>query len=479
MHIYITIIIIYFAAVIAISFLTKKLAGKSSADYLVAGRNMGLLVCAVVVAAEWLGGMSTVGVSERAFVTGTLSPVLYNIATSLGMIIIGFTVASRYREKNVHTVSEMLGHLFGKHARNVSAAAFLIAYITLAYVQLQTCAGLFGPIMGIGWTESVIIAAVIITAYTYVGGMHALALTGIIHLVAMFSGVGIAFVLGLIDIGGINGLTRALSALDAGVPAGYLNPFSAGVNSAVVLLLGGILGGMAGQASIQPIFAAKNSATAKKAAVLSAFIIAPFGIMIAFLGLFAKTGRYFDISQLPNAKMALSTLLTSQAFINPYLGAFALAGVLAAILSTVGPVNFAVVTIAVKDIYHGIINTTAEDSKILHTSKKLVLLINFVTIPLAVFIGKSVLDAAYVSYAIRAIGAIVILLGIYRSRWINSLGVILAFSGGTLFIALCMIAEQMHWFTLDKTYGAVAAALLFVAVGKIITCITDNKKAAR
>ncbi|MFO7810462.1 MAG: hypothetical protein R6V47_03725 [Candidatus Delongbacteria bacterium] len=479
MNVYIAIIIAYFAMVIAISFLTKKVASKSSADFLVAGRNMGLIVCAVVVAAEWLGGMSTIGVSEKAFNTGTMVPVLYNLSTAAGMIIIGYTVASHYRNKDVHTVSEMLNHLFGIRSRNVSAVAFLIAYVTLAYVQLQTCAGLFGPIMGLGWTESVLIASLIITVYTYVGGMHALAVTGLIHVAAMFIGVGIAFISGMSDIGWFSGLSASLMSLNSVdpatmesaydvVPKNFLNPFSAGFNNAFTLLLGGVLGGMAGQASIQPIFGARNAQTAKRAAVLSAFIIAPFGIMIAFLGLLAKTGEFFDLGTLTNSKMVLSTLLTSESFINPYLGALALAGVLAAILSTVGPVNFAVVTIATKDIYHGLINKEAVDKKVLRTAKNLVIVVNIITIPLALYIGKSVLDAAYISYAIRAIGAIVILLGIYKKGWINPLGVQMAFIGGTITIIICLIAQTMDWFYVDKTYGAVGAAIFFIILGKII-----------
>ncbi len=58
---YIWVVLSYFALVIGISFLTKKIASKSSSEYLIAGRNLGVLVCAIVVAAEWLGGLSTIG----------------------------------------------------------------------------------------------------------------------------------------------------------------------------------------------------------------------------------------------------------------------------------------------------------------------------------------------------------------------------------------------------------------------------------
>ena len=256
MNTYLIVILSYFAFVTIISVLTKKVASRSSADFLIAGRNLGTLACSIVVAAEWLGGMSTIGVSERAFTTGTLQPILYNLSTSTGMIIIGFTVARHYRDKNVHTVSEMLHSLFGEKAATYSAIAFLIAYITLAFVQLQTCASVMAPLFGIDWNWAVIIASILITIYTYIGGMHALAITGIIHVITMFSGIGIALFIGMHKINGLAPLTTRL--LELGSPTNLYSPFSAGFKEGFKLLLGGVLGGMAGQASIQPIFAARK-----------------------------------------------------------------------------------------------------------------------------------------------------------------------------------------------------------------------------
>jgi len=462
---YIAIIVGYFAAIICVSLLTRKLAGRSSSEYLIAGRNLGTLVCAVVVAAEWLGGMSTIGVSERAFSTGTLQPVLYNIATATGMVIIGFTVARHYRRRDVHTVSEMLEFLFGERARHASAVAFLIAYITLAYVQLQTCASVISPVFGISWLQAVLVSSAIITAYTYIGGMHAIAVIGIIHVIVMFAGIGTALVMGLHNMGGLGALRTALA--DAGGAEQPFNPLGSEVSHGISLLLGGILGGMAGQASIQPIFAARNPGVARRAAIVSALIIAPFGVIVGLLGLIARSGAYIEPSTVTDAKMVLPALFTSPNFISPALGGIALAGILAAILSTVGPVNFAVVTIATKDIYQGILNKAALDRQILRTARRLVVLVNAVTIPLALYLRSEILDAAYVSYAIRAIGAIVILLGIYARGWVDEWSVRFAFAGGTVAVFICMVAGRMGWFEIDKTYGALIITIVFLVIGKI------------
>ncbi len=466
MNIYAGIMLGYFALVILVGILTRKVASKSASDYLVAGRNLGVIVCAVVVAAEWLGGMSTIGVSEKAFTTSTLQPILYNIATAIGMIIIGFTVAAHYRKNNVHTVSEMIESLFGAKARSISAIAFLIAYVVLAYVQLQTCASVMAPLFNIQWETAVIISALVITFYTYIGGMHALAVTGILYLITMFTGLGVAFFIGLSKVGGFAGLHDIL--VSRGAPANLYNPFSADVYAAAMLLLGGILGGMAAQASIQPIFAAKDVNTAKRASIIAAFIVAPFGIMTAFFGLFAKTGLFFDPTKIQDAKTVLPTLLQTPEFIHPILGGIALAGVLAAILSTVGPVNFAVVTIAAKDIYHGLINKNAEDAKIIKTARQLVILVMVVTIPLAIYLRGAVLDTAYISYAIRAIGAIVIVFALYGRKFITKLGVYLSFILGTLGVFVSLIGAHYKWFKVDKTLTAVIMTIAIIVIAKII-----------
>jgi hypothetical protein len=53
-------------------------------------------------------------------------------------------------------------------------------------------------------------------------------------------------------------------------------------------LIASILGACTAQAGIQPILAAKDVDVAKKSALITAFIIAPFGILTALLGMFAK-----------------------------------------------------------------------------------------------------------------------------------------------------------------------------------------------
>jgi Na+/proline symporter len=198
--------------------------------------------------------------------------------------------------------------------------------------------------------------------------------------------------------------------------------------------------------------------------------------MTAYLGLMARSGIFLDPATIKDAKEVLPTLLMTPSFIHPVLGGVAIAAILAAILSTIGPVNFAIVTIATKDIYHSLVKKNASDENILKMARRLVLLVNVITVPMAIFIKGAVLDAGYVSYAIRAIGAIVILLGIYKLKWISQHAVRFAFIGGTFAIILSLIAKKMGWFEIDKTYASIIATVFFIIVGNLYTRFIHKKK---
>jgi SSS family solute:Na+ symporter len=473
MNIYLTIILAYFLFVTGISFLTSKISSRSSADFLLAGRNLGLLTCTVIIAGEWLGGNSTIGVSEQAYTTGSLQPILYNFATAAGMIVTGFTVAYHYRAMRVHTVSEMLEHLFGKEARVITAIPFLVAYVTLGFVQLQSIASVMGGVLGVDWTLAIVLSTAVVTVYTYVGGMHAITLVNIIHLVVKIVGIGAAFAVGMAKVGGFAALEAAVIA--TGAPANPYNPFTVSLNDAVGLLVGGILGGMAAQASIQPVFAARSPEIARKAAILSSLIIAPFGIMTAFLGLIARSHPAFGVAGLANAKIVLPALLVNPEFIHPLLGGLAIAGIVAAILSTIAPVSFAVVTIAVSDVYQRVTARPIDDRTKVIVSKRLVILVNLLLMPLALYVRGGILDMSYISYAIRSVGAIVIAAALYRKGWINLLGVKLAFLGGTATVFLFILAKNLDWFAVDKTFGAVAAAVGFLILGKAVEAVSGKR----
>lgn len=125
-----SIIMIYFIIIVLIGIFAKKFV-KNSFDLLVAGRNLGLTLTIFAIAGEWLGGTSTVAVGQWAYKYG-ISPMWYNISTSIGILIFGLTWATLYRRKKIVTIPEMLERLYDKNLRIIAAASIMKAELLIA-----------------------------------------------------------------------------------------------------------------------------------------------------------------------------------------------------------------------------------------------------------------------------------------------------------------------------------------------------------
>lgn len=521
------IIIAYFILLISIGWFARRFA-KSASEFLVAGRNMGLVLVTVSVVGQWLGGMSTIGTAEEAYQTGFF-PLWYNISTGTGMFIFGLTIAVIYRRNQVHTVGEMIEKIFNKHVRTFASLAFLIAFFVLSYLQLQAIGSLFSqlfgqilgnvtdfagsisPVLGVLLTPyniAIIASGLLVLIYVYEGGMKSIALTNFMHIIVLFVSIFTVFIIVLVRVGGYGNMFNTLhnqleqerdfletiepeyslwleeikineksiedilayirimeqrflendvasspvfrnivslrtrlearrlvamrqsdiiSDLDniynrikadghidkpSEFTRDFRNPISQGWGRVFAWLLGGILSGFASQASIQPVFAAKDIKTAKLGAMMSAFVIMPLGIFVSTMGIAVRSGQ-MGVLPANNAVETLPYLLMNSDVIPAWISGLAAAGILAAILSTVAPVMFAVSTIVVKDFYQNILNPEANDKVILKTSKLTTLIVGLSVIPMAMFIESGILDTAYLTYGLRASGAIIVLIGIY------------------------------------------------------------------
>lgn len=472
MNLQLLIISVYFFGLIIIGYVTKRFS-KTSTDFLIAGRNLGLVLCTVTILGEWLGGMSTVGTAERAYTHGFF-PMWYNLSTATGMVLFGFLLARRYRESNMHTVGEMLEKLFDRRVRVITSLCFVVAFIILSYIQLQAVGGVTAQLLDLDYRLAVLIAGILVTVYVYFGGMKSIALTNLIHVLLLYTTLITVFVLTLLKMGGYGGLFASLGErLDPAEVAALRNPFSQGFGPVLAWFIGGILAGFASQASIQPVFAARDIRTARRSSYLSALFIAPVGIMVSTLGMAVRAGVAGDPP--PTAKETLPFLLMRAELLPPWLSGLAMAGIVAAILSTIAPVMFAVSTIITKDLYQLLFNTRADDRKLFKMSKIFVVCIGLLSIPLAIFLRGRILDTAYITYAIRGAAAIAVLAGIF---WVKegrpvpppraiSVAMVTSTAASVLFVICSRQITALLGFTVDKVYASIffsLASILLITV---------------
>lgn len=474
------IIVVYFALTVAAGVWSSKRSKNSDSFH---GAGMGVLMIVCASAGEWLGGTATTGVSEYGFDFG-LSGAWYTIANGIGVAFLALLFAKLYRSLNTVTVPGIIGSFIGAKARTVSSIFLTFVMIAVGISQMIAAGSLGVSLVGIDFNIAVIMFAVVFIIYTLAGGMNAVASTNTIHLAAMYGGIILGIFLALSKVGGLEGFLEGIVSIESmEEKANYFNMFSIGGSKVSSWIMASLLGACTAQAGIQPVLAAKDTRTAKKACVITAFVIAPFGLFTATLGMIAKVmshnGTLLDTAGnvVRNGKLALPTLMMH---LPPIAGGIVLASILAAILSTVSPIILAAGTMITKDLYQGVIRKNATDSQILRMSRITTAMSGVICSGLAIIFntfGIRVLDIVYFAYSMRGALFVVVLLGIYYKRTTEK-GAIYAMISTVLIGGFWVIYNAVAGHfpihnNLTETYISVITA--FIAT--VVFSIVFNKKA--
>lgn len=391
------IILVYIAVTVIIGVWSMKKMTGSDAFH---GAGLGVIACVAAGTGEWLGGTSTIGVAQYGFTSG-LSGSWYTIANGIGVMFLALFFARRYRSMNQITVPGLIETFIGgKGPRVVAAVILTFVMIVVGAAQIIAAGSLGVTVLGIPFTLSCIVLGIAFIVYTLAGGMRAVASTNILHLIAMYGGVIIALFLLRSDLGG------SFTPLYTSLPAfPYWSWFGIGVPKVASWIIASVLGACTAQAGIQPLLAAKDIPTARTSAIITACIVAPFGIFTCLLGMAAKV-KYPAIA----AKLAMPTMLMHM---EPIAGGIVLASILAAVLSTISPIILAAGTMVTKDIYQRVFRPNATDKQVFLFSRVMTAIAGVLTIVIAMLPNIKILDLVYFAYTLRGSIFVIILFAIY------------------------------------------------------------------
>ena len=407
----ILIIASYFLVLVAIGFNSKKHLKSSLAFQ---GIGLGVMMSASASAGEWLGGTSTIGVSEYGFDFG-ISGSWYTIANGIGMIFLALFFAKLYRSMESVTIPGIIGKLLGRQARIWSSVFLIFVMLAVGTSQMIAAGSLGMTLFGLNFITVVIGSAVIFITMTLSGGMIAIAKTHTLHLVSLYGGAILALILSLGQAGGV-------ASLAEGLPAGHFDMTAIGTPKIFSWVVASLLGACTAQASIQPILAAKDARTAKRASLIAAVVVAPFGILTALLGMVARL--LSDRGKLSNSagqaitdgKQALPALMLS---LPPVASGIIMASILAAILATISSIILASGTMFTRDIYQSLIHPKADERRLFLASRISTATAGLVCAIAAIFLNSGsirVLDIVYFAYSIRGALFVIVLLGLFWKR---------------------------------------------------------------
>lgn len=392
------------------SLAAKKVEG--SEDLLVAGRGLGIMLVAVSMAAEYMGGLGTIGVAEIAYDSG-MGVVWYHIASACGLILFGLGFAHHYRKYRVITVPEYMYYLYDIRSWKVASVLNVIGYWMFTVIQMTAMGSLVASVTGIDLKWSALICGIAMTVYLLAGGMLSVAYTSVAFMITISCGIPLAFwwvmrrevplLVGSGGVAGFAGLANALTTVGLD-PQTMFSPFSLGFMAVLGWFLGGVLAIPAAQATVNFSFAAKNWKVARLAPFLAALLVLPLSIWTGTMGIYARAAGLTD-----NPKLALGATLMN---IQPIIGGLGIAGIFAALVSTVAGILFGCASIMAKDIWQRWLHPEADDEFVARWTRLWILIIGG-TSALASMTLPKILQQSYFVYAIRSSLMICVTLGIY------------------------------------------------------------------
>jgi SSS family transporter len=387
--------IMYFVMVIAIGVWASKKV-KSFESYVVAGRDLGFWVFTILIITSCMSGMSVLGSSGLGYIAGwptMWEQIFVPLSCALTIFLFGSKLHRVAGKMKYFTLQDYLSHRY-ESPRAVRALTGLAVFVvSLIYLGGQyTAVGItLETVLKIPYPTAVIIGAVVVTIYVFIGGMYAVGWNNLIQ--------GLIIVFGLIMVspaiiakaGGLTHINQTLASIDPNM----INPFYPQVHppykpyafmtplytvSFFFLLAFGLA---AAPHNINNILAARKNSYFKWAPLAAFSIYLVIFYLIKIVGFSARTlnaGGLLTLPQGVSNPQDFCFIIAVQNSFTPFVWTLFGVIILAAVMSTTDRLLLTIGTSFGWDVYRNLINRKASDKSVTMVSKIIVFLAAIISI---------------------------------------------------------------------------------------------------
>jgi len=208
-----TIILLYFAFVLAIGFVLKKHM-KTSTDFFLSGRSIPAWIAGLAFLSANLGAQEVIGMGASGAKYGIATSHFYWIGAVPAMLFVGVFMMPFYYGSRARSVPEYLKLRFDEKTRGFNAISFAVMTVFSSGVSMYAMGKLLQLLLGWNFTAAILISALIVLAYTFLGGLTSAIYNEVLQFFLIVMGFIPLVYLGLRDVGGWDGL-KARIANDA------------------------------------------------------------------------------------------------------------------------------------------------------------------------------------------------------------------------------------------------------------------------
>ncbi|MDH2997578.1 sodium/panthothenate symporter [Pasteurellaceae bacterium LFhippo2] len=331
-------------------------------EYYVGGRSMSGFVLAMTTAATYVSASSFIGGPGAAYKYGlgwVLLAMIQVPTVLLSLGVVGKKIAILARKTNSVTINDLLLHRYqNKFVVWIASFALLLSFFAMMTVQFIGAGRLLETVLGISYQSAVLIFAVTVGIYTFIGGFRAVVLTDTIQGMVMV--VGTLLLLGgvIYAIGGVENAMIQLEAINPQLTQPYgidERPLDfTFMTSFWVLVCFGLIG--------LPHLAVRSMAYKDSKALHRALIIGTIVVSVLMFGmhLAGVLGRVV-VPDLKIGDQIIPTVMMQ--VLPPAVAGIFLAAPMAAIMSTIDSMLIQSSSTLIKDLYLAVRPNAIKDEK--------------------------------------------------------------------------------------------------------------------
>lgn len=203
------IIIIYLVGMVGVGvYFMKK--NNSAGDYYLGGRKLGPVVTAMSAEASDMSSWLLMGLPGVAYLTGVADAAWTAIGLAIGTYLNWLIVAKRLRRytvaaNNSITIPEFFSNRYRDKSRilvAISAIFIVIFFIPYTASGFAACGKLFSTLFNVPYVQAMLVSAIVIVAYTALGGFSAASTTDLIQSIVMTGALICVVLFGVNAVGG-------------------------------------------------------------------------------------------------------------------------------------------------------------------------------------------------------------------------------------------------------------------------------------
>jgi sodium/proline symporter len=492
----------YLLFVISIGLYYARRASESPGNYFLGGRKLGPWITAMSAEASDMSGWLLMGLPGVAYWFGLSDAIWTAIGLAAGTYINWLVVAKRLRRYsvvagNAITIPEFISNRFKENKKiilGISSLFILVFFTVYAASCFVTFGKLFSTLFGMQYQIVMVIGAVVVIVYTFLGGFLAESVSDFFQGLLMIAALCLVFGLGTSAAGGIPAiinnikeipgffeffgiaqpqLADGIQQVDAAGRPLFGNAGNYGFLTIISTLSWGL--GYFGMPHVLLRFMAiEKPSELKKSRII--------GTVWCVISLFAAVaiglmGRAMYPTELLTQSSSESIfIIMSTRLLPPFIAGIVLSGILAATMSSSDSYLLIAASAFARDIYKGIMKKDATDKQIMTVSRITLLTVSLLGIIIALDENSVIFQV--VAFAWAGFGATfgpIMLFSLLWKRTTRSAAIAgMLTGGGMVFIWKLLLKPMGGIFGIYELFPAFVLSCIVIVITSLITKEPDQ-----